>query len=354
MEFQRHFFLLFVLCSSFLCSSQAYKFYVGGTDGWVLNPSQSYNNWAAKKRFQVNDVLVFKYKKGSDSVLVVNQDDYNSCNKKNPIKKLEDGDSEFSFDKSGPFYFISGKDQNCEKGQKLIVVVLAVRHYGQYPPTSAPTPISPSPKSSSPAPALAPKPLAPVPAAPKGSPVPAPRSHGLVPAAPTRSPVPAPRSHGLVPATSPSSISFPPAWSPASTSPAATQPSVSPPLAPSPEAYTPAISPGSPSPAATVPEAYTPAISPASQSPAGSPASSSPVATPQSSPPSPPEPTTPSPSPSTAPSTPTNGPGTPSGNDTVPAASQSSAWALNPTNVLVGSATLLLGVALSTGTLGAF
>jgi hypothetical protein len=54
---------------------------------------------------------VFKYKKGSDSMLAVNQDNYNSCNKKNPIKKLEDGDSEFSFDKSGPFFFISGKDQ---------------------------------------------------------------------------------------------------------------------------------------------------------------------------------------------------------------------------------------------------
>jgi hypothetical protein len=81
--------------------------------------------------------VFFKYKKGSDSVLVVNQDNYNTCNKKNPIKKLEDGDSEFSFDKSGPFFFITGKDQNCEKGQKLTVVVLAVWHYRQNPLLSA-------------------------------------------------------------------------------------------------------------------------------------------------------------------------------------------------------------------------
>src|SRR6266487_1644630 len=71
--------------------------------------------------------IVFKYKKDSNSVLVVNKEDYDKCNKKNPIKKFDDGDSELQLDRSGPFYFISGKDDNCEKGQKLIVVVLAVR-----------------------------------------------------------------------------------------------------------------------------------------------------------------------------------------------------------------------------------
>ena len=89
-------------------------------------------------------LIVFKYKKGSDTVLVVNKDDYEKCNKKNPIKKFEDSESEFQFDRSGPFYFISGKDGNCEKGQKLIIVVLAVREPPPYyPPTPPNTPYVP-------------------------------------------------------------------------------------------------------------------------------------------------------------------------------------------------------------------
>ena len=44
-------------------------------------------------------LIVFNYKKDSDTVLVVNNDDYEKCNKKNPIKKFEDGDSEFQFDR---------------------------------------------------------------------------------------------------------------------------------------------------------------------------------------------------------------------------------------------------------------
>lgn len=38
-------------------STSAYDFYVGGRDGWVQNPKESYNNWASRMRFQVNDKL---------------------------------------------------------------------------------------------------------------------------------------------------------------------------------------------------------------------------------------------------------------------------------------------------------
>lgn len=38
-------------------SSQAYKFIVGGKDGWVLSPSENFNHWAERHRFQVNDTL---------------------------------------------------------------------------------------------------------------------------------------------------------------------------------------------------------------------------------------------------------------------------------------------------------
>ncbi|KAJ8492480.1 hypothetical protein OPV22_014201 [Ensete ventricosum] len=61
-------------------SSGAYVFYVGGRDGWVSNPSETYDSWAGRNRFQVNDTLVFRYSNGTDSVLVVTKQDYDGCN----------------------------------------------------------------------------------------------------------------------------------------------------------------------------------------------------------------------------------------------------------------------------------
>ncbi|KAB1226610.1 Early nodulin-like protein 1 [Morella rubra] len=144
-------FLMFVIFMGFLNSCQAYEFLVGGKDGWGLNPSENYNHWAERNRFQINDTLLFKYyKNGSDSVLVVTKDSYYSCNTTNPIQSLTDGTSIFKFDRSGPFFFISGSGDNCQKGQKLVVVVLAVRNKTHQAPSPSPSPereppVSPAP-----------------------------------------------------------------------------------------------------------------------------------------------------------------------------------------------------------------
>ncbi|KAH8484348.1 hypothetical protein H0E87_028702 [Populus deltoides] len=116
--------------------SRGYKFYVGGRDGWATNPSERYSHWAERNRFQVNDTLFFKYKKGSDSVLIVSKDDYYSCNTKNPVKSLTDGDSSFIFDRSGPFFFISGNADDCNKASSP-------------QPTSSPPVVSPDARSPS-------------------------------------------------------------------------------------------------------------------------------------------------------------------------------------------------------------
>ncbi|XP_059452574.1 early nodulin-like protein 3 [Corylus avellana] len=142
--------VLFVILMGFLSTSQAYKFFVGGKDGWVLDPSESYSHWAERNRFQVNDTLVFKYKKGSDSVLVVTEEHYHACNTTSPTQSLADGDSIFKFGRSGPFFFISSK--NCQKGQKLIVVVLAVRNKTHHSPPPSPSPVPESPVLPSPSP----------------------------------------------------------------------------------------------------------------------------------------------------------------------------------------------------------
>nr|GMD92479.1 early nodulin-like protein 2 [Ipomoea batatas] len=120
--------------SLFFPSYDALEFDVGGNDGWVLNPSESYNHWAARMRFQVNDTLLFRYEKGRESVLEVDEEDYEKCNVENPMKKMDDGYSVLKLDRSGPFYFISGIQQNCENGQKIVVVVLAPKHHNAPPP----------------------------------------------------------------------------------------------------------------------------------------------------------------------------------------------------------------------------
>nr|XP_027063151.1 early nodulin-like protein 2 [Coffea arabica] len=219
---------VFLLCmASFIISSYAYQFSVGGRDGWVVKPSEDYNHWAGRMRFQVNDTLFFKYKKGSNSVLVVNKDDYDKCNVDKPIIKLEDGNSIFKFDRSGPFYFISGNKTYCDQGQKMIVHVLAVRT----PPKPPASPPSPSPR---PAPAVSP--ISPPSTAPT----------------PAGSPSLSPPSSAPTPAGSPS-------LSPSSSAPT---PAGSPSLSPPSSAPTPAAA-GSPSSAPTSPTA------PGSPGPAG-------------------------------------------------------------------------------------
>ncbi|OVA00384.1 Plastocyanin-like [Macleaya cordata] len=266
MEFQRFFSCLFVILMGFLYSSQAHNFYVGGKDGWVTTPSENFNHWAEKNRFQVNDSLVFKYKKGSDSVLVVSKEDYYSCNTKNPIKILDGGDSVFKFDRSGPFFFISGKDGNCAKGQKLIVVVLAVRHKN---PPSTPSPVTQPPKSSPPPaqPPSVPSPIAQPPKTQPPSSAPSPATHPPKSQTPTSSPTPSPIANPPKSSSpSPSPIANPPKTSSPSPSPIANPPKTSSP-SPSPIAYPPKSSSPSPSPIAHPPKTSSPSPSPVSSPP---------------------------------------------------------------------------------------
>lgn len=87
-------------------------------------------------------VAVFKYNKGSDSVLIVEKNDYYNCNKAKPIQSLSSGDSVYKIDRSGPIFFISGEAENCNKGQKLEIIVLAVRNKNTT--HKAPSPTSPA------------------------------------------------------------------------------------------------------------------------------------------------------------------------------------------------------------------
>ncbi|CAL9073012.1 early nodulin-like protein 3 [Musa acuminata AAA Group] len=206
--------LLVGVLMGLMASSGAYDFYVGGRDGWVSNPSESYDKWAGRNRFQVNDTLVFRYRKEVDSVLVVTKQDYDACNASNPIQKLEGGDSTFKFDRSGPFYFISGVPESCRKEQKLTVVVLAIRNQNPSPPPpSSPPSLTPSPSpssSASPSSSPSPSPTSPV-HAPTPSPTPSPSPSTTTTTPPAQPPASAGSSTGsnlspTPPPSSPSSV----------------------------------------------------------------------------------------------------------------------------------------------------
>uniref|UniRef100_M1DF95 CT099 n=1 Tax=Solanum tuberosum TaxID=4113 RepID=M1DF95_SOLTU len=84
-----------------------------------------FDQWSELMRIQVNDTLLFKNKKGSDVVLEVNKDDYDKCNIDNPIKKMDDENSVYDFDRLGSFCFVSGNKDKCKEGQKFVIVVAA-------------------------------------------------------------------------------------------------------------------------------------------------------------------------------------------------------------------------------------
>ncbi|KAL3637540.1 hypothetical protein CASFOL_018708 [Castilleja foliolosa] len=136
-----------LLCAAVLAASLAavlvsgFQFQVGGPKGWRTptgDEPETYNEWAAKNRFHIGDTLYFKYEK--DSVLVVSSADYLKCNTSNPVSKFEDGKTVFRFNRSGPFYFISGQPGHCKLGQRLIVRVIHPRLAPSPAPVVAPAP----------------------------------------------------------------------------------------------------------------------------------------------------------------------------------------------------------------------
>lgn len=84
---------------------------------------------------------MWNFESEKDSVLEVTKRDYVTCNTSSPIESYKDGSTKVKLDRSGPFYFISGAEGNCEKGQKLIVVVMSHRHRMFAGVSLAPSPV---------------------------------------------------------------------------------------------------------------------------------------------------------------------------------------------------------------------
>ncbi|KAL6633636.1 hypothetical protein ACP70R_026307 [Stipagrostis hirtigluma subsp. patula] len=114
-------------------------FEVGEERGWAVpsgNGTESYNHWAKRTRFQVGDVLHFKYT--NDSVVLVGHDEYKQCSTETALGRFTGGDTRFTFDRAGPFYFVSGVPGHCEAGQRMIVRVTASSVLTGHAPAAAP------------------------------------------------------------------------------------------------------------------------------------------------------------------------------------------------------------------------
>ncbi|XP_008784555.2 early nodulin-like protein 2 [Phoenix dactylifera] len=142
--------LLFCLALSMMTMASAKQFKVGGPMGWsVPSPNaMSYKQWAETNRFQIGDSLLFVYPPDQDSVLQVDKDGYDTCNTATSIQKFDDGNTVFTLNRSGAFYFISGNEANCLKNESLAVVVLADRSNQTSRGNQPSSPPSPSPVSS--------------------------------------------------------------------------------------------------------------------------------------------------------------------------------------------------------------
>ncbi|GER36582.1 early nodulin-like protein [Striga asiatica] len=135
--------LMIFLLASF---SDARDHVIGGKpDAWRIPTSDSdtLNHWAEKSRFLIGDSLVWKNEGSNDSVLQVTRRDYVTCNTSSPVGVYNAGRVEL--ERSGPYYFISGVEGNCRKGQKVIVVVMHRRL--AVSPSPSPAEVAPAPTS---------------------------------------------------------------------------------------------------------------------------------------------------------------------------------------------------------------
>lgn len=80
---------------------------------------------------------VWKFSNEKDSVLQVTKEDYESCNVSKPLAPYKGTNVTVVLDRSGSFYFISGVVGRCEKGEKMVVVVMSG---GFFPNSPAPSP----------------------------------------------------------------------------------------------------------------------------------------------------------------------------------------------------------------------
>ncbi|KAL2543898.1 Uclacyanin 1 [Forsythia ovata] len=114
-------FLIAILVTTIAAPSLATDYMVGDDAGWKVGVN--YTAWAAGKEFYIGDTLMFMYQKGSENVLKVNATEFQQCLASNTSGALTSGNDIVTLAKPGKRWYISGVDDHCSKGVKLVVTV---------------------------------------------------------------------------------------------------------------------------------------------------------------------------------------------------------------------------------------
>ncbi|KAF8379969.1 hypothetical protein HHK36_027435 [Tetracentron sinense] len=138
----------------FLCAFQfllllqtqvfCYQYKVGDLAAWGIPTSANphvYTNWSKKYILKIGDSLLFLYPPSQDSVIQVTEQAFNTCNLKDPILYMDNGNSLFNITSVGPFYFTSGEPGHCQKSQKLKISLLSANG-SAFPPSYGPSALS--------------------------------------------------------------------------------------------------------------------------------------------------------------------------------------------------------------------
>lgn len=91
---------------------------------WLLCSSFTLNNSVHPGFSSGSLPAVFLYPPSQDSVIQVTGQAFKTCNLKDPILYMGDGNSLFNVTSPGKLYFTSGAPGHCEKSQKLEISVL--------------------------------------------------------------------------------------------------------------------------------------------------------------------------------------------------------------------------------------
>ncbi|CAN1779247.1 Early nodulin-like protein 1 [Linum perenne] len=130
----------FQLLSLLHIQVSCYQYKVGDLDAWGI-PTDSnpkvYIYWSKYHNLTVGDSLMFLYPPSQDSVIQVTPQNFDSCNLKNPILYMNNGNSLFNITQEGVFYFTSGEPGHCEKKQKIRITV-GNASATAYPPSYGP------------------------------------------------------------------------------------------------------------------------------------------------------------------------------------------------------------------------
>ncbi|WOK99475.1 hypothetical protein Cni_G08187 [Canna indica] len=95
---------------------------VGGDNGWM--PDFNYTLWAEGQEFIVGDNLIFKYNEGDHNVIPVGGAEFKACRAGGEDKVLSSGNDVLPLKTTGKKWYLCGKGDHCDRGQKLVITVL--------------------------------------------------------------------------------------------------------------------------------------------------------------------------------------------------------------------------------------